>query len=1170
MLVYRRLYVFHLSIHLLLLTAIHCEPTYAHSLILSLQNNASAHKNIKSLNYIKHLEPGQRAKENTKLSATCIFILVTVDFILWISTFLLCSGDIHPNPGPASVSSDSSQRSSSSMSFDIFNSINLNHHLSFVHYNVQSLLNKLEILHAELFEFDILAFTETWLSPTTLIDDLLLQSYNTPERNDRAGDAHGGVIVYVKEGIRYKRRKDLEIRGIECVWIEVANNNKRILFGLFYRAPNSDANYLSSIEDSISLAVDTGIADIIITGDFNFNYLDLQSRRKIDSLCTQFSLFQTINQPTHFTEYSSSLIDIILVSNKDNLILSGVGDPFLNQQMRYHCPIFGILKFSKPKSKSFSRHIWDYNNGDYNLLREKASQMDWESLKDDNIDNYVENLKNAIIAITTECVPNRSIKVKPSDPPWLTSALKRHIRKRKRAYKKALRSNLDRHWNKFKTLRNEAITMIRDSKQKFFKKIADKLKSDTLSSKDWWATLKTFIIPNFKSTIPPLEYNGRIYTYETDKSNIFNQYFQGQTVLNDANAYLPDLPSPSYTTQLNSIILTPFEVESVLQTLKIGKASGPDGISNRILKELSHELSSPYCSLFNQSLRSGIFPSPYKDANVSPVPKKGDLSVVSNYRPISLLNSDAKLFERLVFKHLFNHLQGNNMLSSLQSGFIPGDSTVNQLTYLYHTFCEALDAGKEVRAVFCDISKAFDRVWHAGLVHKLRAAGVTGTLLDWFRNYLSDRRQRVVLPGGSSEWTYIRAGVPQGSILGPLLFLVYINDIVTDIGSNIRLFADDTSLFIIVSDPASAATCLNSDLEKISRWATTWLVTFNPSKSVAFLISRRLIRPDHPPLFMQNVQIEEVDSHKHLGLHLSQDCTWHKQIDYIKEKAWFRINVMRKLKFKLDRKSLETIYIAFIRPILEYADVIWDNCSQYEKDELEKIQTEAARIATGATKLISLSNLYKEICWETLQQRRHNHKLILFYKMVNNLAPTYLSSLLPQQVSTVSRYNLRNSNDLQTIRTNTSLYYNSFLPSTLREWNKLPTEIRQLPTLNSFKYSLSQDKQKVPKHYYYGTRKAQILHMRLRTGCSSLNLDLFLKNITDSPLCRCGSIENSQHYFFHCRFYEVPRTILLNAIEIHQPPSLNLLLYGDSALSQETNNFIFEQVHKYILETKRF
>ena len=170
------------------------------------------------------------------------------------------------------------------------------------------------------------------------------------------------------------------------------------------------------------------------------------------------------------------------------------------------------------------------------------------------------------------------------------------------------------------------------------------------------------------------------------------------------------------------------------------------------------------------------------------------------------------------------------MLSTLQSGFIPGDSTVNQLTFLYHIFCEALDAGKEVRAVFCDISKAFDRVWHAGLIHKLEAAGATGEVLIWFKNYLSDRRQRVVLPGVSSDWTYIRAGVPQGSILGPLLFLVYINDIVFDTGSHIRLLADDTSLFIIVDDPTTAAGCLNSDLEKISRWATTWLVTFNPTK----------------------------------------------------------------------------------------------------------------------------------------------------------------------------------------------------------------------------------------------------------------------------------------------------------------------------------------------------
>ena len=1034
----------------------------------------------------------------------------------------------------------------------------------------RSIASKLDILHSELFDFDILAFTETWLNPSIDLDDLTLLSYNKPERKDREGDSHGGVLLYIKKALYYKRRADLEIRGVESIWIELVNHNKHILFGLFYRPPNSDTNYYTNIENSIALAVDTGIAEIIITGDFNLNLLNPQTARKIETFCTIFSLYQSINKPTHYTENSSSLIDIVLVSNKDNLILSGVGEPFLNQEIRYHCPVYGILKFSKPKQKTFTRHIWSYDNGNYNLLRNTAATLNWAAFHDDDIDVYANNINTAITKIANECIPNRYVRVYPSEPPWITSFLKSQIRKRKRAYRKAKRTNSLSHWSSFKRLRNKVVSMIRDSKKLYYDKVADKLKAETLTAKDWWSTLKTVISPNSKSSIPALESNDIIYTNDRDKANVLNNFFQSQTILDEQNAVLPEFCTNATAAMLTNIVLTPLEVESVLKTLTIGKATGPNGISNRILRELSKELSTPFCSLFNQSLRTGNVPTSYKEANVCPTPKKGDKSLVSNYRPISLLNSEAKLLERLVFKHLFNHLRDNNLLSPLQSGFIPGDSTVNQLTFLYNTFCKALDSGKEVRAVFCDISKAFDRVWHSGLLYKLQVAGVTGEVLDWFKSYLLNRKQRVVLPGAVSDWTPICAGVPQGSILGPLLFLLYINDIVLDIGSNIRLFADDTSLFIIVDNPVAAANCLNNDLDKISQWAATWLVSFNPTKTESITISRKFNKAQHPPIFMQNHQILEIDNHKHLGIYFSNDCTWHYHIDHIKEKAWFRINVMRKLKFKLDRKSLETIYIAFIRPLLEYGDVIWDNCTQYEKHELEKIQNEAARIVTGATKLVSLNALYNEICWDTLEKRRNDHKLTLFYKMKCNIAPNYLSSLVPRSVSIISQYNLRNSNDLQTIDARTAQYYNSFLPSSVRNWNNLPVEVRQSASVNSFKQSLNKNKTHVPKYYYSGSRQGQILHVRLRTNCSALNLDLFMRNITDSPLCRCGSIEDSQHFFFHCPYYQAPRYDLLNAVSQYQTPTLSILLYGDTTLSNEINRSIFEIVQKFILQTKRF
>ena len=318
----------------------------------------------------------------------------------------------------------------------------------------------------------------------------------------------------------------------------------------------------------------------------------------------------------------SHLIDILLVNNKTHLIVCGVGDPFLNQEIRYHCPIYGIFKFSKPKFVSFTRHIWHYDRGNYDLMRNKTASFDWDSIKNNDINIYANNMNTTVTAIAKECIPNRCIKIKPAEPPWITTDVKRNIRKRKRAYKKVKRTKSESDWKKFKTLRNKVVQNIRDSKKLFYDKISAKLTSENLSSKDWWTTLKTFIAPNSKTSIPPLEFNDTIYTEDNDKANVLNSFFQSHTILNEQNAIIPTLPAATVLTPLNNIILSPLEVESVLKTLPLAKATGPNGLSNRILRELSKELSIPYCSLFNQSLRAGIVPSSYKEANVCPIPKK--------------------------------------------------------------------------------------------------------------------------------------------------------------------------------------------------------------------------------------------------------------------------------------------------------------------------------------------------------------------------------------------------------------------------------------------------------------------------------------------------------------------------------------------------------------------
>ena len=611
----------------------------------------------------------------------------------------------------------------------------------------------------------------------------------------------------------------------------------------------------------------------------------------------------------------------------------------------------------------------------------------------------------------------------------------------------------------------------------------------------------------------------------------------------------------------------------MIATLDPKKAVGEDLISHRVLKATKHSISKPLCMLFNISLQTGIFLAQWKSAIVMPLYKKGQKELSSNYMPISLLSCIGKLMERLIYKHLYNHLISNNLIYGKQSGFLTGHSTVYQLIDIFHQICQGIDSKSYTCMIFCDISKAFDRVWHRGLLFKLKQNGINGLLLDWIENYLSHRTQKVFIGSSMSNLKYTSAGVPQGSVLGPLFFLVYVNDIIENLLSISRLFADDTSLAFTSSNLQDLEGILNHDLQIISAWAKQWLVDFNPNKTEAILFTLEQ-NIDPPLLLFDQTQVKFVDHHKHLGLTFSFNGKWHEHINAILSSAAKILGMMRRLKFTLNRKSLNQIYLSFLRPLMEYASSVWDSCTVYEKDSLEKLQNEAARIVTELTRSASLAKLYSEIGWLSLSDRRSYQKLVIVYKSRNGLVPDFLKDLFPLNVASVSRYKFRNNDDYVIQRRCTQLFANSFIPSSTELWNQLPLHIREENTLSSFKSSLLRNifvAPTFPKYFVYGNRKLSVIHARIRNKCSDLNHDLFLNRLRDNEICDCGfEKEDAEHYFFNCRKYLNERHKHFRSTHKFHPLNFDTILRGRDSLPLEDNVKIFNSVHEYIRDSKRF
>ena len=645
---------------------------------------------------------------------------------------------------------------------------------------------------------------------------------------------------------------------------------------------------------------------------------------------------------------------------------------------------------------------------------------------------------------------------------------------------------------------------------------------------------------------PPILDNDKYIFDCKDKATIFNDYFVSQC---SPFKNTSTLPTFEYITdaRLSNFDISRAEISDILSSLDENKSHGPDKLSVKMIKLCGNELSLPLKIIFDNILLTGIFPSSWKKANVTPIHKKNDKQIVTNYRPISLLPILSKVYEKIIFKNIYLFLTSNNLISKNQSGFRPGDSCTNQLVSLVNDIHKAFDNQNclEVRSVFLDMSKAFDKVWHEGLIFKLKQNGIDGNLLKLLENYLSGRTQRVLINGTESSWGEIKSGVPQGSVLGPLLFLIYVNDLEKGIHSSIKFFADDTSLFSTANDPNVTALELNHDLKLISDWAFQWKMCFNPDPdkpAEEVLFSQRKDNVEHPPLFFNNSVVKRVDSHKHLGLTLDSKLNFRIHINEKISKARKWIGIIKQLSSYIPFNSLVQIYKMHIRPHLDYCDVIFhipiltndfdsSMSLNFSMGILERTQYQAALAITGTWKGTNRNKIYEELGLETLDHRRYFHQLVLIYKIVNALTPLYLKDPIPLR----NRFSHRLPSYIPTMPYRTDRYLKSFFPNSIKSWNNLDLNVRNAPSLAIFKKRLINLIRPPKKEIFNITnRKGLQWIFQLRVGLSDLKKHKSnhnFKDITDDS-CSCNTgTETTEHFLLSCPNYILLHTNMLNDVK---------------------------------------
>lgn len=922
--------------------------------------------------------------------------------------------------------------------------------LSIAFYNVQSLLARFDDFRSFLHnnDFDIVGLCETWLAdgvPARLVN---IPGYNFI-RKDR-GSRGGGIGFFIRDSLGYEILHGGITSCLEQMWIKIGINGKSVIICVMYRPPSgSFSEFFSSFEDLV-LRYHPSSSDIVIGGDVNVDFLRVDDFRvrRLSELFVQFNLAQIIDSATRITNRSATLIDIILTSSESEDLIHGVDTV---GQLSDHSLVYVRLNFDRKVLENRTLKSRSLRRVDRDVLDQLFSVTPFDSLL------YVEdvNLKEATFTkllcdLYDHIAPEKLITINNKCKPWFTEAIRLMKRQKDKAYKKFRRTSSPQDWQFYKQMRNATTNAINAEKRSY-------LSCSTIKSgmKHVWRQLNEVGVYSKKTSSAALP---EALNDPTSINNFFLQFQRLGTPDRDLLNFYSTMPLRLVEEELTFTLVGEEEVISIISSMK-SNAVGSDRVSMEMIKLCCPRVVPFLLNIFNSCLLKSVFPDSWKIARVMPLPKKTEIHNLNDLRPVAILPTCSKIFEKIIASQIRAHLEKYNILPQRQSGFRKGYSCGTTLLDVVDEILRAIDSGKTCILVLLDYSKAFDQIDHVLLLAILGHIGFAPSAVELIRSYLIGRTQYVETDKGSSTPEPVHCGVPQGSVLGPLLFCIYTFFLTNGLKYCIDFrYADDTQILhtFLSSEVESACEKVNDDLRALACFSRRHHLNLNSSKTKMIVFGRHKEQvQSRLSIVLDDVKLTCVSSARNLGLLMDSELRFKEHVIMCIQRAYANLKRLYPHRHYLTTKLKILLTESLVLSHFNFCDAVYGPCltREYSK-KIQKVQRSCLRFIYGIRKFEPVIHKLKDCNWIDMEKRRRLHSMILFHSIILYKTPPYLFNKIKLR-SDVHTLNLRHRGLLSAPTHSTTTFTRSFTFNIVSLYNGLPLPLKSL-SLYKFKKSYTQ------------------------------------------------------------------------------------------------------------------